>query len=85
MQSPIELPGQAVGQLNSPVQPANMGGESSALSLQDVAHRLQVVHQGEFKKIIPLRVRILQTQFKHGLREFIGNVLDEGGMPGDGN
>ena len=44
-----------------------------------IARSLQLVHEGEFsgQDVIPPRVRYLQTSFKHRLRDFVGNILNE--------
>ena len=49
-------------------------------SLVRIAHHLQRVHQDEFHNVIPRRVRTLQTRFKHALREFIVEQLNQSEM-----
>lgn len=76
----VLLSGQAVCQTNWPTQNTAVNEDSRTLILNKVAHKLQLIHQGEFEKVIPVRVRLLQTEFKHRLREFISHVLNESGM-----
>lgn len=76
----VLLSGQAVCQANWPTQNTAVNEDSRTLSLNKAAHKLQLIHQGEFEKVIPVRVQLLQTEFKHRLRGFISNVLNESGM-----